>query len=144
MLFVVLSGTARSTPLDRTYFLQADTTLISGARGISQWNFFYICGRDNWNCGSPVPALPFGYAWAARPSFAPAELIGDLGSGTTSSYYYYMWRFGWVFYLLSLIFTMVSFFAGFLAFFGRLGAAISGMITLITFVFYTLAVVLMR
>ncbi len=58
--------------------------------------------------------------------------------------YYLMWRFGWVFYLLSFIFNWITFFAGFLACFGRLGSAVSALLTLVTLFFYTLAVSLMR
>ena len=76
MFFVVLSGVTNSTPLNKTYFLQADTGSISGARPVSQWTFFYICGSGNRNCGKPVPALPFGYAWSSHPTGAPDSLVG--------------------------------------------------------------------
>lgn len=76
MFFVVLSGVTNSTPLNKTYFLQANTGSISGARPISRWTYFYICGADNQDCGSPVPALPFGYAWNSNPTGAPADLVG--------------------------------------------------------------------
>lgn len=144
MLFVVASGASQTSPLKDTYFLQADTTLITGARATSQWTFFHICGVGNQNCGAVVPAIPFGYAWASHPSFAPADLIGDQGNGTTSSYYYYMWRFGWVFYLLAFIFNWISFFTGFMACFGRLGNIIAGLANAVTLAFFTLAVILMR
>lgn len=62
---------------------------------------------------------------------------------TTSMYYYYMWRFGWVFYLISLFFAVMAFFAGFLACCGRLGSAISGLVSLTALFFYTIAVSLM-
>jgi hypothetical protein len=142
LLFIVLSGAYNSAPLNNTYFLQADTYFISGARPVTRWEFFRICDDHN-TCGPAVPAIPFGYAWATHPVFAPTELIGENGSGTTSNYYFYMWRFGWVFYLISLIFDFAAFFTGFLACFGRLGAAVSGLITLCTLVFYTIAVSLM-
>lgn len=58
MLFVILSGVKNTSPLNKTYFLSADTSKIPGARAVSQWTYFYICGAGNKNCGSPVPALP--------------------------------------------------------------------------------------
>lgn len=58
MLFVILSGVKNTTPLNKTYFLSADTSNISGARSISQWTYFHICGAGNKNCGAAVPALP--------------------------------------------------------------------------------------
>lgn len=76
MFFVVLSGFNSTTPLNKTYFLRADTSAVSGARPISQWTYFYVCGADNTDCGRPVPDLPIGYAWIGGGEGAPASLIG--------------------------------------------------------------------
>lgn len=62
---------------------------------------------------------------------------------TTSKYYFYMWRFGWVLYLISLFLTVMAFFTGFLACCGRLGSALSGLVSLAALFFYTIAVSLM-
>lgn len=80
MFFVVLSGVKNHTPLNKVWFLQADTSHIAGARPISQWTYFYVCGNHNQNCGSPVPALPLGYAWNAGNSGAPPQLVGYVSS----------------------------------------------------------------
>lgn len=76
MFFVVLSGVTGTTPLDKTYFLRANTGGITGARAVSQWTYFYVCGDGNTNCGAAVPALPFGYAWVGGGAGAPASLLG--------------------------------------------------------------------
>jgi hypothetical protein len=77
MFFVVLSGVTNSSPLNKTYFLQADTSSIAGSgRAISQWTYFYLCGAGNQDCGKPVPDLPFGYAWVGGSAGVPAELLG--------------------------------------------------------------------
>jgi hypothetical protein len=76
LLFVVLSGVKHASPLDKTYFLQADTSKIAGARPLSQWTYFYVCGDGNTNCGAPVPALSIGYAWVNGGTGAPASLVG--------------------------------------------------------------------
>lgn len=76
MFFVVLSGVKHTTPLSKTYFLQADTSSILGARATSQWTYFYICGEGNNDCGDAVPALPVGYAWLSDPSGAPSDIVG--------------------------------------------------------------------
>lgn len=65
------------------------------------------------------------------------------GGNTTSEYYFYMWRFGWVLYIMSLFFAVVAFFTGFLACCGRLGSAVSGLVSLTALFFYTIAVSLM-
>lgn len=54
-----------------------------------------------------------------------------------------MWRFGWVLYIISLFFAVVAFFTGFLACCGRLGSAVSGLVSLTALFFYTIAVSLM-
>lgn len=77
MFFVVLSGVTNSTPLNKTWFLQADTSSIAGSgRAVSQWTYFYVCGSGNQNCGSAVPDLPIGYAWVGGSSGAPSNMVG--------------------------------------------------------------------
>jgi len=143
MFFVVLSGVTDTTPLNKTYFLRADTSSIAGARPISQWTYFYVCGDRNTDCGSPVPGLPLGYAWVGGGAGAPAELLGSHGKHTTAYHYYYMWRFGWVFYLMGLTWTVLAFFSALLAPFSRLASGLSGAILVVGLFFYTLGVALM-
>ncbi|KAI1427432.1 SUR7/PalI family-domain-containing protein [Xylaria sp. FL1777] len=145
LFFVILSGITRTSPLRQTYFLSADTSGISGARAVSQWTYFRICGDGNADCGHSFPDPPVGWAWSGNPSGAnlPQRLIGAYGGATTSYEYYYLWRFGWVFYLLALLFTVLAFFMGFVACFGRLGSAIAGMISGVALLFHTVAASLM-
>ncbi|RYO93066.1 hypothetical protein DL764_008038 [Monosporascus ibericus] len=143
MFLVILAGVTRATPLDETYFLRADTSGITGARPTTQWTYFHVCSPGNVNCGGPWPDPPVGWAWDSDTENVPTGLAGSYGGDTTSSYYYYMWRFGWVFYLLGLFFTVIAFFIGILAYFGRLGAAISGLTSLTALFFFTLAASLM-
>lgn len=144
--FVILSGITRTSPLRQTYFLRADTSNMGGgARAISQWTYFAVCGDGNTDCGPARPALPLGDAWGATRDAegVPAELMGGHGDGTTSTYYWYMWRFGWVFYLIALVFEVLAFGAGFLACCSRLGAALTGLVSVVALVFLTVAVSLM-
>jgi len=143
MLFVILAGIRNTTPLNHTYFLTADTSGISGARPVSQWTYFYVCGSGNVDCSGAAPAPGVGYAWDATHDGAPSEIAGGMGGNTTSRYFWYVWRFGWVFYLIGFAFTVFAFFAGFLACCGRLGAAISGLLSLVGLFFFTIAVALM-
>lgn len=143
MVFVILSGVRGTSPLDDTYFLRADTSGITGARDTSQWTYFYVCSPGNVNCGGAWPDPPVGWAWDADAADVPVGLGGSHGNNTTSGYYYYLWRFGWVFYLLGFFFTVITFFMGFLACLGRLGAALSGLAALTTLFFFSLAASLM-
>lgn len=141
--FVILSGVSGSTPLSRTYFLRADTSGITGARDVTQWTYFWFCGDGNTDCKDPRPAPAFGKAWASHAENAPSDLIGSHGSHTTSYHYYYMWRFGWSFILITLFFETLAFFAAFLSCCGRLGAAIATMAALVSLFFHTLGTTLM-
>jgi len=144
MFFVILSGQSHVTPLNKTYFLRADTSNIAGAgRSVSQWTYFYVCGEGNTNCGSPVPALPFGYAWVGGSDGAPASLIGSHAKHTTSTSYYYLWRFGWVFYLMGLIFTVFAFITSMLAVCSRLGSYLGALLTMVALFFFSLGASLM-
>lgn len=51
-----------------------------------------------------------------------------------------MWRFGWVFLLMTLFFEVLAFFTSILACCGRLGAALAFVVSAIALFFYTLAV----
>lgn len=141
--FIILPGVTDRSPLNKTYFLQADTNGIQGARDTTQWTYFYFCGENNRDCGNARPAPAFGKAWDSNANGAPDSLIGGHGGDTTSSYYYYMWRFGWVWFLIALFFSIVAFFSGFLACCGRIGAFISSMFSMLALVFWTLAAVFM-
>lgn len=141
--FIILSGVTDRSPLSKTYFLRADTSGITGARDVTQWTYFFFCGRDNHDCGHPRPAPALGKAWDGRASNVPADLIGSHGGHTTSFHYYYMWRFGWTFFLITLFFETLTFFSAFLACCGRLGAAVAAFVSLVALFFSTIATVLM-
>ncbi|KAK3903696.1 SUR7/PalI family-domain-containing protein [Staphylotrichum tortipilum] len=141
--FVILSGVTRSPPLRQTYFLRADTSGIEGARAVSQWTYFQVCGLDNTDCGGSHPALPLGFAWAPHAAGAPPDLIGKYGGDTTSHYYWYMWRFGWVFFLLALFFEVLAFFGGLFALCSRLVSGFAGLLSLVALFFFTIAVSMM-
>ncbi|KAI8632732.1 SUR7/PalI family-domain-containing protein [Xylariaceae sp. FL1651] len=145
LFFIILPGVARTSPLRQTYFLSADTSGISGARAVSQWTYFYVCGEGNTDCSHAWPDPPVGWAWSGNPTGAnlPERLIGSYGGYTTSKTYFYLWRFGWVFYLISLFFTVAAFFTGFVACCGRLGSAIAGLASSVALFFLTIAASLM-
>lgn len=143
MFFVILAGVTDSTPLNKIYFLQADTSGITGARNTSRWLYFYVCNERNQNCWGAWPAPPFGWAWSRAAANVPDGLGGSHGRGTTSFYYFYMWRFGWVFYLMSLFFVALAWFGAWLACCGRLGSAIASLLSFIGLFFFTIAVSLM-
>ncbi|KAF4464357.1 cortical patch [Fusarium albosuccineum] len=141
--FIILSGLKSTTPLDKTYFLRADTSDITGARDITQWNFFYTCGAGNNDCSGARAAPTIGRAWDSNPSGAPSSLVGGHDGDRTSKKYFYLWRFGWVFFLITLFVETLTFFTGFLACCGRLGAAISGLMSMFALFCSSIAMSLM-
>ncbi|ATZ50973.1 hypothetical protein BCIN_06g04320 [Botrytis cinerea B05.10] len=143
MFFVILGGITGTSPLDKTQFLSADTSSIAGARPVSQWNFFRVCGAGNTDCGSSVPALPLGYAWVGGGSGAPSSIRGSYGKSTTSFTYFYMWRFGWVFYLMGLFFTVFAFFASLFAMTSRVGSFSGSVLSMIALFWFSLGASLM-
>ncbi|RXG45471.1 hypothetical protein VDGE_02782 [Verticillium dahliae] len=143
IFFVILSGVANTSPLNKTYFLEADTSGISGARDVTRWTYFYFCGDNNRDCSNPRAAPAFGRAWDGNAANVPDGLIGGHAGDTTSRFYFYMWRFGWVFYLIALFFIVCAWFSSFLACCGRLGSAIAGLVSAAALFFYTIAVTLM-
>ncbi|PHH59604.1 hypothetical protein CDD81_2816 [Ophiocordyceps australis] len=138
--FVILSGVTHHTPLSHTYFLRADTNGITGARDTTQWTYFYYCGRGNQDCGGAHAAPAFGRAWDSNADNIPDGLGGSHGKHTTSRRIYYLWRFGWVFLIMTLFFEVLSFFSAFLACCGRLGAAVSYFVSSIALFFYALGI----
>lgn len=128
--FIILSGLTSTTPFDKTYILRADTGGISGAREVTQWNFFYICGAGNNDCDGARAAPVIGRAWDSNPRNAPSSLVGGRAGDTTSNRQFFLWRFGWVFILITLFFETLAFFTGFIACCGRLGAGISSIMSM--------------
>lgn len=141
--FVILSGVRDHTPLNRVWFLRADTSGIAGSnRPVSQWTYFKICGESNRNCDKSKAALPLGYAWYDDSTGAPSALTGNHGNNTTSRYYFYMWRFGWVFYFIAFILANFALLSGLLACL-KIVTIGTGLLTLASLFFLTLAACLM-
>lgn len=77
MFFVVLSGVRDSTPLNRSWFLRADTSSFPGSgRAQSYWTFWKICANGGAQCGATIPDMPFGAAWVGGSEGVPAGLVG--------------------------------------------------------------------
>lgn len=55
-----LAGVTNTVPLRDVYFLQADTSGITGAPALSRWTFWSVCGVNNGHnaCDDTHPAYP--------------------------------------------------------------------------------------
>ncbi|SCU86124.1 LAME_0D04610g1_1 [Lachancea meyersii CBS 8951] len=109
LILIVLSGSTTNFPVDRFYWLQADTSGISGApSGQARWTFWGLCSRDASNklvCPDLAPAYPI----SPRDNFgqaATSELPSDFVSSRST--YYYLTRFAFCFFWIALAFLGVS------------------------------------
>lgn len=61
IFLTLLGGTRNTTPLNQIYFLQTDTSNISGAPTTSRWTFWNLCSVTNGKnvCGKSHPDFPF-------------------------------------------------------------------------------------
>ncbi|CDK25772.1 unnamed protein product [Kuraishia capsulata CBS 1993] len=104
LVFVVLSGASDHFPFNKFYWLEADTTKITG--DVSRWTFWGICnpsGNTNGNCTSSGPDFPL----------SPVDNFGTTKGLPTDfvdnrDVYYYLTRFSFPFILISLCFTGVA------------------------------------
>lgn len=139
--FVILSGGVNGTPVNLVYFLQASTDGISPEpRNPSRWTFWAICGvvnGRNGNCGAVVPALPFD----PPRNFGTEEGVPPSLIGTNE--YYYLSRCMFAFYLVALFFGVCALVTGLIALCSRLGGFISGVNTIVAFLFQATAAALM-
>ncbi|KAL2065602.1 hypothetical protein VTL71DRAFT_3272 [Oculimacula yallundae] len=144
MFFVVLSGVKDTTPLNKSWFLRVDTSsLPSAGRAQSYFTYWKVCATGGGQCGSTIPAIPLGAIWRGETQAVPAGLVGNHYHGTTSSYYYYLWRFGWVFYLMSITLTGLTFITSLLAPCSRLASGVSGLLLAFSLFWFSLAASLM-
>jgi len=139
--FIILSGGVQSSPENKIYFLEADTSGMN-ARDPTRWTYWALCGVENGrnsDCGRPVPALPFDPPH--RTNFQSDSGVPDAFLNTKK--FYLLSRFAWVFFLIALLFSAISFLLGGLALCTRIGAYFSSFNTSIALFFQTLAACLM-
>ncbi|KAF3941354.1 hypothetical protein ABW19_dt0204496 [Dactylella cylindrospora] len=129
LFFIILAGTRDHDPLNKVYFLWADTSEIDGAPTTAEWTLWNVCDSENrggggitTDCGSIRAANPF----LPQQNFGtsrnvPAEFLVDHRT------YYYLSRFTFAFYIISLFFMLASMVVGLLALCSRLGSALSAL-----------------
>lgn len=142
-IFVVLSGAINTLPMNKVYFLQASTDGISGSNvpNPARWAYFSTCGvrnGNNANCGKVQPAHPFD----PRRNFGTRNGLAE-GFLNNGSYYYYMSRVAWAFYIIALFFAAVALLLSVTALCSRLAAKLTGLMTIIAVVMQAVAAALM-
>jgi len=141
MFLILLAGAINHNPVNKFYFLQADTAGIPGAPNPARWTYWNVCPVTNNlnNCGAVHPAFPLdppsGRNFGTTTD-VPAAFIG-------TRKYFYLTRFMFAFMLIALFFGVVSFFTGMLALCSRIGSYLSSLTCMIALFFQTLNAALM-
>jgi len=145
-LFILLAGAIDGSPVNKWYFLEADTANIPNAPPISRWTFWNICdgsqGSDN------CSGSGFGSVSPARPLDPPSGRNFGTTTGVPAAfvgtrYYFYMTRFMFAFALISLFWGACALLTGVLALCTRLGSYLSGLLTTLAFIFQAMTASLM-
>ncbi|EMG50332.1 SUR7 Protein SUR7 [Candida maltosa Xu316] len=112
LVFIVLSGSSKHYPLNKFYWLEADTTNIPNAPGNrSAWTFWGVCDKNDFSNCLVGPAYPI----SPPDNFETSENIPEdfLNNDTT---FFYLSRFSFAFCLIALGFTGLAFIIDILGF----------------------------
>jgi SUR7/PalI family len=135
MFFITLAGAVDAAPINRWYFLEAATGNIPNAPDVSRWTFWNVCART----GSRTDCSGDANYLSVHPAF-PFNPPGKMNFNTEvnvpkqfikTDFYYLMTRFMFAFNLIALFFGVCALFTGVLALCTRLGAYLSGLLTMI-------------
>lgn len=106
LILIVLSGAIKEYPINRFYWLQADTANITGAPPLTRWTFWGVCnstGNDITQCDGLAPAAPISPVDNFGTTIGvPSDFISDRDT------YYYLTRFSFCFFWISLAFIGIS------------------------------------
>ena len=147
MFFILLAGAINGDPVNRWYFLEADTSNIPNAPALSRWTYWNVCGVQNGRlaCGDASyegisPAFPLDPA--SGRTFGTTENVPE-DFVNNHNFYFYMTRFMFAFMLIALFFAVCALFTGLLALCTRIGAYLSGLLTLFALFFQLIQAALM-
>ncbi|ONH70181.1 Protein SUR7 [Cyberlindnera fabianii] len=106
LFFNILCGATNHAPLNKWYWLEADTSSIPGANSVTRWTNYNSCGVSgghNTDCSSKHAAYPM----SPVSNFGTTE---GVPSGLSSKHgsTYYLSKVGWAFLLIGLFFTLLA------------------------------------
>lgn len=136
LIFTVVNGASTSSPLDKLYWSQTDTSNIAGAPfDLSRWTFYTLCGVNN---GNNVNCLPVDgiYPYSPYDNFPSGRSDLPRDFIVNRNTYYHLSRSAYALILISLAGSVISFVVTPLGFcFKACGGGFAGFFTLITFLF---------
>lgn len=139
LILIVLSGSMNNYPVDRFYWVQADTSGIPNAANTTRWTFWGACsivdGRTS--CNDLSPAAPI----SPQDNFntkvnVPHKFINDRDT------YYYLSRFSFCFFWIALAFVGIAFLLYILSFCSNIILQVVLILCIMGFIFNMVAVVL--
>jgi hypothetical protein len=109
LLLTILSGSSDHTPLNKFYWLSADTSNIKGAPSESAWTFWGVCEKSNYSECTLGPAYPI----SPKDNFhttqgVPSDFVDNRDT------YYYLTRFSFSFTIVGICFAGIAFIIGIL------------------------------
>lgn len=100
LIFTVLSGSTKHFPLDRFFWLKADTLAIRGAPNQSAWTFWGVCESRDYGSCSLGPAYPISPVDNfSTTTNVPSKFV------TSRDTFYYLTRFSFAFTFVGLAFV---------------------------------------
>ncbi|EAW11552.1 SUR7/PalI family protein [Aspergillus clavatus NRRL 1] len=142
MFLAFLGGARNSNPLNRIYWLQADTSNIPGAPALSRWTYWNLCAVNDKGhnaCGKSYADYPFDPP--SHRNFGTTTNIPSAFIGT--NHYFLTSRFMFPFHIIALFFATCSLFTGFLAMCTRIGSFVSALSAYIALTFQVITTCLM-
>ena len=112
LIFTVLSGSSKHFPLNKFYWLEADTSGIKNApANRSAWTFWGVCDKADYSNCLLGPAYPI----SPEDNFGTtADIPKDFVDNENT--YYYLSRFAFAFCLIALAFSGLAFIIDILGF----------------------------
>lgn len=128
LILLVLSGSTASSPINKIYWLRADTSSIPNAYSQSQWAFWSVCDTSNLKTCHTGPAYPL----SPQDNFGTNDVPQDFVDNR--SVYYYLSKFAFAFGIIALALAGITFVISLLGFcFGIIDKVTAFLITLALF-----------
>ncbi|KAK6458228.1 SUR7/PalI family-domain-containing protein [Scheffersomyces xylosifermentans] len=103
LIFIILSGSSHHFPLDRFYWLSADTSGIRNAPNKSAWTFWGVCEKNDFTSCTLGPAYPISPVDNfSTTNGVPQKFIDNRDS------FYYLTRFSFAFTIVALCFSALA------------------------------------
>ncbi|SMN19442.1 similar to Saccharomyces cerevisiae YML052W SUR7 Plasma membrane protein that localizes to furrow-like invaginations (MCC patches) [Maudiozyma saulgeensis] len=117
LILIIISGTTQHYPVNRFYWVEADTNGIPNASSLTRWTFWGACGEvnDKTVCGENLsPAYPISPVDNFKTKEnVPKRFISERDA------FYYLSRFAFCFFWIALAFVGISFILFIFSWFSR-------------------------